>query len=653
MTRPDGTSDSTRRTTLVVAGLLAVALVAAYAPVRHAGWFYLDDDFYVTDNPFVRDGLTLGGLRQAFFGSRGGLWMPLAFTSHMLDVSTFGMTPVGPHLVNVALHVVNVLLLLALLVRTTGALAPSLAVAALFGLHPMRVESVAWVAERKDVLAALFGLLTMHAWVRWVRAPSDRTYRLVALGTLLALLSKPMLVTLPLLLLCLDVWPLRRLGTPDADGRPLDLRALGAEKVPLVAVACAAAAITLLAAGMQGALVGLEGRSLPTRIVHALVSSVWYAAKTAWPSRLGVFYPYPHWAWWQIAGAVAVVGTTVALALTTWRRAPWIAAGVAWFAIGLAPVLGFFQAGGQGMADRFTYVPAIGLLVALVWTVHEAVERPALRAVLAGTTVLVALGFGIATHRQASYWTSSERLLARTIEVTTDNWRMESALGSVLANQGRPTEAEVHYTNALRIEPGDPTSEYGLGLVMDGLGRPDDAVPHYRAALRIDPDYWRAHNNLGVFLVRHGDVEGALHHFSEAVRLNPAARDATDNLKSTLAQAGFPKENVDGYVQGLLTWSSAIANDQRSPGGARYGELISQTLLAGHPAVVSGCLGGIAKHAPFSLYLQIDESGALTAVTAIPPTAEARCIRDELKTAHAPSPPFAPFHASIEIAAQS
>ena len=641
-----------RATVLVAAGLLVVALLAVYAPVRDAGWFYLDDDFYVTENPFVRDGLTLGGLRQAFFGSRGGLWMPLAFTSHMLDASWFGLGASGPHAVNVALHVVNVLLLMALLLRTTGALGPSLAVAALFGLHPMRVESVAWIAERKDVLAALFGLATMHAWVSWVRTPDNRHYRLVVAGTILALLSKPMLVTLPLLLLCLDVWPLGRLGTLDADGKARDVRALVAEKVPLLALAGAAAALTLLAAGMQGALVGLDGRPLPTRLVHAVVSSVWYAAKSAWPSRLAVFYPYPDWAAWQIGGAVLVVGATLALAVATWRRAPWVAVGVAWFAIGLAPVLGVFQAGGQGMADRFTYVPVIGLLVAFVWTIQERVRMPALRGVVAGMAVVVAAGYGIATHRQATYWTTSERLLTRTLAVTTDNWRMESALGSVLANQGRHADAEPHYANALRIEPGDPSAEYGLGLVMDGLGRPEDAVPHYRAALRIDPTYWRAHNNLGVFLVRHDDVEGALHHFSEAVRLNPAARDATDNLKSTLALAGFPKEHTDGYLQGLLTWSSAIANDQRSPGGARYGESLSRALLAGHPGVMTDCLGGDAKRAPFSLYLQIDESGALTAVTAIPPTAAARCIRDELKTAHAPSPPFAPFHASIEIPVQ-
>jgi hypothetical protein len=231
--------------------VLAAVIAAIYLPVREAGFFYLDDDFYVTDNPFVRDGLTLGGLRQAFFGSRGALWMPLAFTSHMLDVSLFGLSATGPHVVNVCLHVLNAALLLALLLRTTGALAPSFVVAALFALHPMRVESVAWVAERKDVLSALFGLLTLHAWVGYVRAPSDGTYRRVVGATILALLTKPMLVTLPPLLVCFDVWPLRRLETLRADGSRLTTKDLVVEKLPLLALALAAAAITPRRCGLD------------------------------------------------------------------------------------------------------------------------------------------------------------------------------------------------------------------------------------------------------------------------------------------------------------------------------------------------------------------------------------------------------------------
>jgi tetratricopeptide (TPR) repeat protein len=638
----------------LLSGLLVVAIAAVYAPVGSADFFYLDDDFYVTDNPAVRDGLTTAGLRQAFFGSRGALWMPLAFTSHMIDVSLFGLTPRGPHVVNVALHAVNALLLLGLLWRATGALGPSVAAAALFALHPLRVESVAWIAERKDVLSALFGLLTLHVWVSFTREPTSRRYRSVALGTILALMSKPMLVTLPLLLLCFDWWPLRRVGATGPDGRSLSPMDLVREKMPLLAVAFAAAAITLLAAGMQGALVALDNRSLPARLAHAIVAYVWYAGKTIWPTDLAVFYPYPAWTGWQLGGAMMLVAATVTVVVRTRHSAPWVGAGLAWFALGLLPVIGIFQAGGQGMADRFTYMPAIGLMTAVVWTLHHAARTRMLRAVLAGTTVVVTALLAIVAHRQVRFWTTSEAMLTHTIAVTHENWRVETALGNVLANQGRHPEAYAHFARAHRMEPNDAGSAYGLGLALDSLGRPDEAVEHYRETLRLDPSHWRAHNNLGVFLVRHGDVEASLHHFSEAVRLNPDARDATDNLRSALAVAGFPKENTDGYMKGLLAWSAAIASDLGTARGAAYSVRLESELFQSHPALMQECAGVNAegKHPPFSLYVQVDAAGALTAVTAMPPTPTARCIRDELRTAHAPSPPFAPFHAIVSVPAE-
>jgi tetratricopeptide (TPR) repeat protein len=553
--------------------------------------------------------------------------------------------------VNVWLHLANAVLLLALLVRTTGALAPSLAATALFALHPLRVESVAWIAERKDVLSAFFGLLTLHGWVGYVRAPSNARYRLVTAALVLALLSKPMLVTLPLLLLCLDWWPLRRVGTPGADGRPLGPRELFAEKIPLLALALAAAAITLAAAGSQGALVALDGRPLGTRVGHAIVSYLWYAWKTVWPTRLAIFYPYPTWSVWTVAGAVLVIGGVARLAVTTRRRAPWLVAGLAWFAIGLAPVIGLFQAGGQGMADRFTYVPSIGLATAVVWSLYEGVRSRAGRAALAGSAIVAMTALAVVAHRQATYWRSSETLFARTLVVTTDNWRVESALGNVLANAQRYEEASPHFATALRLRPDDAGAQYGLGLTLYGLGRPDEAADHYREALRIDSTHWRAHNNLGTYLVGRGDVDGALYHFSEAVRLNPDAPDATGNLREALAVAGFPKDGVEKYLDALRTWSVAIARDRDEPGGASYVASLGTELLRSGASLVHECTGAGDElhHPPFALYVQVDASGALTAVTAIPPTPAARCVRDELRTAHAPSPPFAPFHATVAI----
>jgi tetratricopeptide (TPR) repeat protein len=636
------------RATYLAAVGIAVAIVATYAPVRQADFFYLDDDFYVTANPFVRDGLTLAGLRRAFSGSHGAHWMPLAFTSHMIDVSLFGPTPAGPHVVNVALHALNALLLLTLLRRATGVLGPSILATALFALHPLRVESVAWIAERKDVLSVLFALLTLHAWVSYTRLPTRGRWRAVVAGTILAIMAKPMLVTLPALLLCFDWWPLRRGGAPGPDGRVLGPGDLVREKMPLALVAAAGIVIQLVAAATQGALVALDDRALAPRVAHAIVSYVWYVWKTFWPAGLGVFYPLPVWNGWQVAGAVLVVGTMGLAAVRARHAAPWFSAGLAWFAIALAPVIGLFQVGGQGMADRFTYLPSIGLVAAVVWTVHETVRTPSRRAVLAGAGVAVGVALAVGAHRQVGYWRTSETMLAHTIAVTRDNWRMEEALGNVLANQGRHAEAEAHFARALAIQPASGGAAYGLGLALDGLGRPDEATVRYRDAIRLDPRHWRAHNNLGVSLLRHGDLETALHHFSEAVRLNPVTPDATANLRATLAAAGFPKAHADGYVQGLLTWSAAIASDQRSIAGAAYGARLAHALFGTRPELMRSCTGGDAPK-PFSLYLQVDAHGTLTAVTAVPPTPAARCLRDELRTAQAPSPPFAPFHASVMV----
>jgi tetratricopeptide (TPR) repeat protein len=642
-----------RATAVLWAALIVVALALVYEPVRHAAFFYFDDDFYVTDNPFVRHGLTLAGLAQAFLGSRGALWMPLAFTSHMIDVSLFGLTAGGPHVVNVVLHAATTLLLLAFLVRTTGAVAPSVTIAALFALHPMRVESVAWIAERKDVLSAFFGLVTLHAWVSFTRAPTPGRYRLVMLATGLALLSKPMLVTLPLLLLCIDVWPLGRLGAVGDDGRARTARDLVVEKVPLAILAAAGVVLTLLAAHGDGALVSLADRPASTRLAHAVASYVWYAWKTVWPDDLAVLYPYPAWSFGQIVASAVAVSAAAALTVAARRTAPWITAGLAWFAIALLPALGLLQAGDQGMADRFTYVPTIGLLVAVVWTLHVAAHTRELRAALAGAVVVIVGAWGIASHRYADLWRRSELVLAHAYAVTRNNWRVEQALGSLYANAGQHAAAYEHFDTALRIEPRSPTARYGLGLALDGLGRPDEAAASYREAIRMHPDYWRPHHRLAAYLLAHGDLSGALHHFGEAVRLKPAPADVAKDLRNALELAGFPKPNAEGYVKGLLVWGHAIASDQGTRRGAAYGTQLASELLDASAARLHACVdkGGDGAHAPFSLYVQVDANGALPAVTAMPPTAVARCLRDELRTARAPTPPFAPFHAQVAIGA--
>ena len=392
------------RAVLTAVSLLLVASIfAIYAPVRHAAFLSLDDAVYVTENPYVLGGLTADGIRHAFFGSRGALWLPLSFVSHMVDVSLFGLDPAGHHLVNIGFHAANAVLLLLLLVRATGRVAPSVAVAALFALHPLRVESVAWIAERKDVLSACLGLLTMHAWVSHARRPSFGRYLAVVGLFVLALLSKPMLVTLPVLLLLMDLWPLRRLEG-DAGAPRATLRDLALEKVPLLLLGGGAAALTLATVRDAAALVTLADTSLLMRLGHSVVSYVWYAWKMLWPAGLGFFYPYPAWATWQVVGAATLLVAATIVAAVSWRRMRWISIGVAWWAIGLFPVIGLFQAGSQGMADRFTYVPSIGLLVAIVWTLDALASPSRLRTALGAGAVVASAALAVASMRQVEYW---------------------------------------------------------------------------------------------------------------------------------------------------------------------------------------------------------------------------------------------------------
>jgi cytochrome c-type biogenesis protein CcmH/NrfG len=641
------TPASQRLRLLAVSAVLVVTIVAIYLPVRHADFLPLDDTIYVTENPFVRPGITAFGMRHALYGSRGGLWMPLSFLSHMVDVEIFGLDPTGPHLENVALHAANTVLLLLLLFRLTGAVAASAAVAALFALHPLRVESVAWIAERKDVLSAFFGLLTVHAWVSYVRAKRFAWYLVVLAGTALALFAKPMLVTLPLLLLLLDLWPLRRLaaGTvPHTTSWELVL-----EKLPLLALAGATAAMTLTTAHTGSAMPTLAERSLATRAAHAAASYVWYVWKTVWPTDLAILYPYPTWASWQVAGAVVVLVAGAVAAIATCRRAPWIAVGAAWFAIGLFPVIGFFQAGSQGMADRFTYFPHVGLFLAVVWTADALARSPRARMALGASAIAVAGACAVASTRQLGYWHDPVTLYEHTLAVTTSNWMIETEMGNEWLRHQDPARAYAQFEESYRIEPRYNQTSLGLGLAAVALGRPDEAEAHYRDAIRVDPGYAKAHNNLGILLFEQHDTDRALHHLSEAARFDPESPEIIANLRHALTEIGVT--DVDDYVSRLDTWTSEAAADRDRPGGVDYGRALMGKLLAERVDAVRSCFARstTGMPAPFDVYVSIAADGALEDIAALPPTPVARCFGDELRAARAPAPPFAPFHAMMSM----
>jgi tetratricopeptide (TPR) repeat protein len=457
------------RPLLFAAGLvLLTALV--YAPVLRHGFVNYDDNLYVSGNPVVRQGLTWEGLRWAWTAAVACNWHPVTMLSHMLDVELYGVRPGWHHLTNLLLHLANVVLLFEVLRRMTGATWRSAAVAALFAVHPLHVESVAWISERKDVLSGLFFLLTLGAWLRYVRRPAAGRYLLALLAFALGLLAKPMLITLPFVLLLLDVWPLGRLplaampAASERTERRRALRALLLEKLPFVVLAVAVSAVALYT--QRGAMASLAALPLRRRAANALVSYVVYLGKSLWPSRLAVIYPLPpSIPLWKAALAAALLAALTALALARLRRAPWLAVGWLWFAGMLAPVSGLVQVGRQAMADRYTYLPSIGLFIAVVWSAHALAqaalpgELPARgpgatrRALLGAGAAVVIAALALTARVQVGAWRDSLTLFRHAAAVTDGNYVAAFHLGEELRMRGDRAEARRYYREALRIRP--------------------------------------------------------------------------------------------------------------------------------------------------------------------------------------------------------
>jgi Tfp pilus assembly protein PilF len=522
--------------------LLIFVTVAAYSAALKCDFVNLDDPTYVVGNATVRSGLTLAGVRWAFTSTEAGLWHPITWLSHMLDVELYGLNPSGHHLTSLLFHAANGVLLFLVLRAMTGAHWRSAVVAALFALHPLGVESVAWVAQRKDVLGTFFGLLALWAYTGYARRPTLPRFCLVALPFTLALMSEAMLVTLPFVMLLLDRWPLRR---------PEERWQLVVEKLPLLGMSAAVAVVALLAAHRSGAVAELGYLPPLARLTNALVGYAWYVARAAWPARLAVFYPLPSARpAWELGMAVTLVGSMSALAMLTWRS-PYVAVGWLWFLVMLLPVSGLVQTGSQAMADRFTYMPLIGLFVVVTWGARDAVARWPIRpSVTAACTVMLLATLALRTWTQVGYWRSSVRLFSHALEVTGDNWLAHNNLGDALARQGRLDDAVVEFSEALRLLPRYPDAQYNLGVALMRRGQTDKAIGHYVAALRLDPDSPNAHTNLGLALLGQGKNEEAIAHLEEALRLRPDAV-AHFNLGLALARQGSNGRAIGHYRQAL------------------------------------------------------------------------------------------------------
>ena len=519
-----------------VCALLIVLCLAVYAQTVKFELLLFDDNDYVTDNPHVRSGLNLKGLAWAFTTMHASNWHPLTWISHMLDCRLYGMRAGGHHLTSVLLHAGNSLLLFLVLGRMTGRLGRSAFVAAVFAVHPLHVESVAWVAERKDVLSTLFGLLAVWAYARYAEK-SNATRLLLALSAFaLSLLAKPMLVTLPLVFLLLDFWPLARGGW--------DWRLLR-EKTPFFVLALASTCVTYAAQQKGGAVSPLEALPLGVRLQNAVVTYAVYLIQVFWPKDLAFFYPHPGHGQppAQVFGALLLLVSTTLLVLKALRGHPYMAVGWLWYLGTLVPVIGLVQVGGQARADRYMYFPMVGILVMVAWGVAELRFRHR-RIVLAALAALSVAGLTVLAWCQTRYWQNNRALFEHALAVTVNNPVAHLFLGITLMNEGRPEEAVAQIQKSLSIRPGYVFAHVNLGVVLERSGATDQAIVHFREALRLKPECKDCEYNLGVTLAKQNQLDEALEHYSRARRLNPESALVENNLATVLARLGRTDESI-------------------------------------------------------------------------------------------------------------
>lgn len=509
--------------------VLALGTILLYAPALQNGFVNYDDPDYVTHNAHVLRGTTWANVKWAFgTDNPAANWHPVTWISHMLDVQFFGLNPFFHHLNNVLFQAVDVVLLFLILVRGTGYALRSAAVAALFAVHPLNVESVAWVTERKTVLCMLFFLLTVWAYGWYARKPGVARYSAVFGLFALALMSKLMVVTLPVGLLLLDYWPLRRLPAlhRSLPARPFlsSFARLVVEKVPLLVLSAAASLITLRLHRREGALV--SSMPLIWRLKNAIYCYGVYLGKLVWPSRLAPFYPHPEntLAWWKVIAAGFLLVVTSAI-VWHFREKRYLVMGWLWYLGTMLPMIGLVQSGRQGMAGRFIYIPMIGLLIAGVWLFAEWASRRHLRwELLATFFVLLVLPYAYVTHTQIGYWHDSLTLFAHTLEVTENNGVAENNMGAALMERGELDLAFPHFEAAVRLIPDLGFAHYNLGVLLQRRGQTDQAIGEYRTAIARSSDSVeaaQAHNNLGVLYLASKDYRAALPELNAAINANP------------------------------------------------------------------------------------------------------------------------------------
>jgi Tfp pilus assembly protein PilF len=543
-----------RRTDLLIGLGLVAATAATYAPVLNNDFISYDDRPYITENAHVQAGLSWDSVCWAFTTTQVGNWHPLTWLSFQLDSQLYGPKPWGFHLTNVLLHSASTLVLFLVLRRLTGEVWPGAFVAACFALHPLHVQSVAWAAERKDVLSTLLLLLTLAAYAHYAEQPRWTRYLLVVLTFTLGLMAKSMLVTVPFVLLLLDYWPLGRLwpsAPKEGDARPLWM--LIGEKLPLLLLAAVSTALTLYAQARERP--GASGGPWGIRLGNAVVAYTQYLGMTLWPRGLAVFYPYPERGQpaWKVAGAALLLAAITALVLRQVRRRPYLAVGWLWYLGTLVPVIGVVRIlGGHGIADRYTYVPLIGVFLMVGWAGAELAARwPSTGPGLAVLSAMLLAACALATRIEVGYWRDSRTLWTRALEVTHHNFMAEGHLGLVLFEQGDMARSARHFAAAVRLQPDYAEGYYNLGVALVRMGELDRAEKPLQEAIRLDPQYADAHYTLGLIYQHQGKVDEAQAQLEEALRLEPSSPDAHNNLGVLLLPRGRTAEALAHFREAV------------------------------------------------------------------------------------------------------
>jgi len=561
---PYQTRANDRQMVLAVCIFLVLIIWAVYGQVTRFGFVNFDDGIYVYQNDVVQGDLTAQNCLQVFTYIHAANWHPLTTLSLMLDHHFYGLNAGGYHLTNLLFHTINVLLLFWVLRRMTGRIWPPAFAAALFAIHPLRVESVVWVTERKDMLSGFFFMLTLAAYVRYARNPwSLARYIPVPIFFACGLMSKSMLVTLPLVLLLLDYWPLDRFTSRDKKYFSVPRRLI-IEKIPLGLLSVAIGLVTLHA---QAGAMPASPIPLSFRISNALVAGVTYLGKFFYPANLAVFYPLPEAGYplWQSGLSLLLLAAITAAIWRRRQRYPYLLVGWFWYLVMLLPVCGLVQVGGQARADRFTYLPEIGLSLAFTWAMAEGSRawRYRLKLLVTGAT-LVIVSLVLVAHAQAAYWHDSGLLWQHTLACTTRNAVAEKNLASYMLAQGRTVEAITHAKAAIAIDPNYEEAENCLGDALSSEGKLDEAITHYQEAVKIKPDYFDALNNLGQAFMQTGRVDEAIDSFQKALKLQPAKISDESAVQSNLGAALILKGQTEAAVLHLQK-AVALAPDSVSP----------------------------------------------------------------------------------------